>query len=206
MVDAPSPNDSAISVTQASLLDKRTSRESLDSSPKARKSLAAFSKARAEKTIGMMGSFLCSWLSQAAISIINTFHHMMKCMESLFFRITIHFFIQTPFYDKRGMIVMITKTENPRVFKVNEKDLDILSMSTFESELDLALIATSDSVSLDFTEVEEISSAILGILLAKKMKLKKKGIEINLMNVSNYLQRILKILNLSDYFLPAKVY
>ncbi|PJE01016.1 MAG: hypothetical protein CK427_12130 [Leptospira sp.] len=123
-----------------------------------------------------------------------------------FFKITIHFFIQTPFYDKIGMIVMITKTENPRVFKVNEKDLDILSMSTFESELDLALIATSDSVSLDFTEVEEISSAILGILLAKKMKLKKKGIEINLMNVSNYLQRILKLLNLSDYFLPAKVY
>lgn len=123
-----------------------------------------------------------------------------------FFKITIHFFIQTPFYNKRGMIVMITKTENPRVFKVNEKDLDILSMSTFESELDLALIVTSDSVSLDFTEVEEISSAILGILLAKKMKLKKKGIEINLMNVSNYLQRILKILNLSDYFLPAKVY
>lgn len=130
----------------------------------------------------------------------------MKCMGSLFFKITIHFFIQTPFYDTRGMIVMITKTENPRVFKVNEKDLDILSMSTFESELDLALNATSDSVSLDFTEVEEISSAILGILLAKKMKLKKKGIEINLMNVSNYLQRILKILNLSEYFLPAKVY
>lgn len=130
----------------------------------------------------------------------------MKCMGSLFFKITIHFFIQTPFYDTRGMIVMITKTENPRVFKVNEKDLDILSMSTFESELDLALNATSDSVSLDFTEVEEISSAILGILLAKKMKLKKKGIEINLMNVSNYLQRILKILHLSEYFLPAKVY
>jgi len=56
---------------------------------------------------------------------------------------------------------------------------------------------------LDFTEVEEISSAILGSLLAKKMKLKKMGTEIHLLHLSNSLQRVLKILNLSEYFLPA---
>jgi anti-anti-sigma factor len=102
-----------------------------------------------------------------------------------------------------GLIAMITKTQNPTVFKVNEKDLDILSMPIFESELDLLLNSTANSVYLDFTEVEEISSAILGSLLAKKMKLKKMGTEIHLLHLSNSLQRVLKILNLSEYFLPA---
>ena len=68
---------------------------------------------------------------------------------------------------------MITETEKTYVYKVETKSLDILSMGTFESELEYLLQNTNKHLFLDFSEVEEVSSAVLGILLQKKMKQKK---------------------------------
>ncbi|WCL50052.1 STAS domain-containing protein [Leptospira sp. GIMC2001] len=98
---------------------------------------------------------------------------------------------------------MIVSTENPNVYKIEEKDLDIFSMSRFELELDAVLNSSKISLYLDFENVEQISSGIIGILLAKQMKLKKRGLAIELLHLSNSIKNILKILNLRDYFLST---
>ncbi|MCZ8238951.1 MAG: STAS domain-containing protein [Leptospiraceae bacterium] len=96
---------------------------------------------------------------------------------------------------------MIALTDNPNVYKIEEKDLDIFSISRFELELDALLNSSEISVYLDFENVEQVSSGIIGILLAKQMKLKKRGLAIKLLHLSNSIQNILKILNLREYFL-----
>jgi anti-anti-sigma factor len=77
-------------------------------------------------------------------------------------------------------------------------------MGAFERDLEKTLQNAFTHIYLDFSEVEEVSSAILGILLHKKMKMRKKGIEIYLLNASTSVQRILKILNLSSHLLSSR--
>lgn len=93
---------------------------------------------------------------------------------------------------------MIRQTSKSNVYTVEAKSLDILCMGGFERELENSLQNANSHLFLDFSEVEEVSSAILGILLHKKMKMRKNGVEIYLFNVNSSIKRILKILNLSS--------
>ncbi|TGL58121.1 anti-sigma factor antagonist [Leptospira ognonensis] len=99
---------------------------------------------------------------------------------------------------------MIRQTQKANVLLVEAKSLDILCMGGFEKALEKFLVAENSQIFLDFGNVEEVSSAILGIILHKKMKLRKKGIEIYLLNVTPGIQRILKILNLTSLLLHTR--
>lgn len=98
---------------------------------------------------------------------------------------------------------MIQKTQNASIFKIESKYIDILSMGSFERELESILSTTTRNIFLDFSEVEEVSSAVLGILIHKKVKMKNKGIEIYLLNTSKSIERILKILKLTSLLLSS---
>ncbi|TGN11805.1 STAS domain-containing protein [Leptospira ilyithenensis] len=96
---------------------------------------------------------------------------------------------------------MIQATNQEGFYKIERKKLDIESMGHFEKEWNSFVSPFDQNIFLDLSEVEEISSAILGILLHKRMKMRKLGVEIHLLNVNPKILRILKIMNLSCYFL-----
>ncbi|TGN20528.1 STAS domain-containing protein [Leptospira idonii] len=96
---------------------------------------------------------------------------------------------------------MIQATEYPGCYKVNLTKLDLESMGNFEMELNSHLSPREKVILLDFAEVEEISSAILGILLKKKMEMRKGGCEVYLWNVKPIVRRILKITKLAQFLL-----
>ncbi|GBF49675.1 STAS domain protein [Leptospira ryugenii] len=93
---------------------------------------------------------------------------------------------------------MIREMETTTIYKVETNCLDILSVTQFERELNGILHQNEKHVFLDFSEVEEVSSAVLGIIIHKKMKLKKEGREIYLLHTTKSVERILKILKLSS--------
>jgi anti-anti-sigma factor len=99
---------------------------------------------------------------------------------------------------------MIKKTEHSNTYKVEAESLDILCMGAFENELESILKTSQEDLYLDFSEVRDLSSAILGILLHKKMKMRKLGKEIYLQNASPTVIRILKILNLTSQLLQKR--
>lgn len=99
---------------------------------------------------------------------------------------------------------MIQKTNLPDFFKIKCRKLDINSMMDFEIELDSLLGSAGKNIWLDLGEVEEISSAILGIILRRKLKMREAGTEIYLSNVKPDIKRILKAMNLAPYFLFPK--
>ncbi len=99
---------------------------------------------------------------------------------------------------------MIRQTNKSNVFLVEAKSLDILCMGGFEKDLENTLQSGFGDLYLDFSLVEDVSSAVLGILLHKKMKMRKLGREIFITNISPSIQRILKILNLTSLLLQSR--
>ncbi|MDF3819170.1 anti-sigma factor antagonist [Leptospira sp. 96542] len=96
---------------------------------------------------------------------------------------------------------MLEKTNAPDCFKVGMNRLDVYTTPILESEMALIFQKDITRLYLDFSEVEEVSSSVLGLLLHKKMFYKKMGKELCITNVLPPISKLLKILNLSNHLL-----
>ncbi|MCW7493788.1 STAS domain-containing protein [Leptospira sp. 2 VSF19] len=96
---------------------------------------------------------------------------------------------------------MITKTVEESCYRIESNRLDVYSAASLEEDMTNIFEKGVTSLYLDFSQVEEVSSAVLGLLLYKKMIYSKKGVRLMLINVNPQVQKILRILNLKSHLL-----
>lgn len=96
---------------------------------------------------------------------------------------------------------MVTKSIEENCYRIESNRLDVYSAASLEKDMTSIFQKGVSSLSLDFSNVEEVSSAVLGLLLYKKMAYQKQGVTLLLINVNPQIQKILKILNLNGYLL-----
>ncbi|EMY60155.1 STAS domain-containing protein [Leptospira terpstrae] len=96
---------------------------------------------------------------------------------------------------------MVTKSIEENCYRIESNRLDVYSAASLEEDMTSIFQKGVSSLSLDFSNVEEVSSAVLGLLLYKKMAYQKQGVTLLLINVNPQIQKILKILNLNGYLL-----
>ncbi|MCG6145815.1 STAS domain-containing protein [Leptospira bandrabouensis] len=96
---------------------------------------------------------------------------------------------------------MVTKTVEENCYRIESNRLDVYSAASLEEDMTNIFEKGATSLYLDFSQVEEVSSAVLGLLLYKKMIYSKKGVRLMLINVNPQIQKILKILNLNAHLL-----
>ncbi|MCG6141392.1 STAS domain-containing protein [Leptospira mtsangambouensis] len=96
---------------------------------------------------------------------------------------------------------MVTKTVEESCYRIESNRLDVYSAASLEEDMTSILEKGVTSLYLDFSNVEEVSSSVLGLLLYKKMVYGKQGVRLLLINVNPQIQKILKILNLNSHLL-----
>ncbi|MBM9592123.1 STAS domain-containing protein [Leptospira sp. 201903075] len=96
---------------------------------------------------------------------------------------------------------MVTKTVEENCYRIESNQLDVYSAAGLEEDMTSIFKQGVSSLYLDFSNVEEVSSSVLGLLLYKKMIYRKQGVSLFLINVNPQIQKILKILNLNGYLL-----
>ncbi|TGL87365.1 anti-sigma factor antagonist [Leptospira congkakensis] len=96
---------------------------------------------------------------------------------------------------------MVTKTVEENCYRIEESQLDLYSAASLEEDMTNIFQKGVTSLYLDFSNVEEVSSSVLGLLLYKKMIYRKQGVSLFLINVNPQVFKILKILNLSGHLL-----
>ncbi len=97
---------------------------------------------------------------------------------------------------------MVTKTVEENCYRIESNQLDVYSAASLEEDMTNIFQKGVTSLSLDFSNVEEVSSSVLGLLLYKKMIYGKQGVSLYLINVNPQILKILKILNLNGHLLP----
>ncbi|MCW7467924.1 STAS domain-containing protein [Leptospira kanakyensis] len=97
---------------------------------------------------------------------------------------------------------MVTKTVEENCYRIESNQLDVYSAASLEEDMTNIFQKGFTSLYLDFSNVEEVSSSILGLLLYKKMIYRKQGVNLYLINVNPQVFKILKILNLNGHLLP----
>lgn len=96
---------------------------------------------------------------------------------------------------------MVTKTVEENCYRIESNRLDVYSAAGLEEDMTNIFQKGVSSLYLDFSNVEEVSSAVIGLILYKKMAYQKQGVTLLLINVNPQIQKILKILNLNGYLL-----
>ncbi|XDD45362.1 STAS domain-containing protein [Leptospira sp. WS39.C2] len=96
---------------------------------------------------------------------------------------------------------MVTKFETEKNYRIETNRLDLYSAQGLEEDMTKLFQHGTSAIYIDFSNVEEVSSAVLGLLLYKKMTFQKKGVMLFLTNVKPQIQKVLKILNLSGHLL-----
>ncbi|MGV3665056.1 MAG: STAS domain-containing protein [Leptospira bouyouniensis] len=96
---------------------------------------------------------------------------------------------------------MVTELTREKSYRIQSNRLDLYSAQGLEEDMTKLFLAGESLIYLDFSNVEEVSSAVLGLLLYKKVMFKKQGVRLFLINVKPQIQKILKILNLRDHLL-----
>ncbi|WP_244241421.1 STAS domain-containing protein [Leptospira perdikensis] len=96
---------------------------------------------------------------------------------------------------------MVAKTAEENCYRIESNQLDVYSAAGLEEDMTSIFQKGVTSLYLDFSNVEEVSSSVLGLLLYKKMIYRKQGVSLYLINVNPQIQKILKILNLNGYLL-----
>lgn len=87
----------------------------------------------------------------------------------------------------------ITKTYNDKELTIEiEERIDTVTAPTFETEINDE-IGNFDSLILDFTNLEYISSAGLRVLIATQKKLKPEGIPMVIKNANDTISEIFKM-------------
>ncbi|TGK87904.1 anti-sigma factor antagonist [Leptospira noumeaensis] len=97
---------------------------------------------------------------------------------------------------------MVTKKVEENCYRIESNQLDVYSAASLEEDMTNIFQKGVTSLSLDFSNVEEVSSSVLGLLLYKKMIYRKQGVSLYLINVNPQILKILKILNLNGHLLP----
>ncbi|PJZ45136.1 STAS domain-containing protein [Leptospira brenneri] len=97
---------------------------------------------------------------------------------------------------------MVTKTVEENCYRIESNHLDLYSAASLEEDMTSIFQKGVTSLYLDFSNVEEVSSSVLGLLLYKKMVYRKQGVSLFLINVNPQVFKILKILNLNGHLLP----
>ncbi|TGL21924.1 STAS domain-containing protein [Leptospira yanagawae] len=97
---------------------------------------------------------------------------------------------------------MVTEITNEKSYRVETNRLDLYSAKSLEEDMTNLFQPGTIAIYIDFSNVEEVSSAVLGLLLYKKMTFQKQGVRLYLVNVKPQIHKILKILNLSHHLLP----
>ncbi|WP_244241581.1 STAS domain-containing protein [Leptospira jelokensis] len=114
-------------------------------------------------------------------------------IPKVFYLITVDHFVR----DK-----MVTDIIHEKSYRVETNRLDLYSAKSLEEEMANLFQPGTIAIYIDFSNVEEVSSAVLGLILYKKMNYQKQGVRLYLVNVKPQIQKILKILNLSHHLLP----
>lgn len=96
---------------------------------------------------------------------------------------------------------MVTELTTEKSYRIQSNRLDLYSAQGLEEDMTKLLLDGESLIYIDFSNVEEVSSAVLGLLLYKKVMFKKQGVRLFLINVKPQIQKILKILNLRDHLL-----
>ncbi|TGM30502.1 anti-sigma factor antagonist [Leptospira levettii] len=96
------------------------------------------------------------------------------------------------------MVSELTKEKN---YRIEVSSLDLYSAQNLEEDMTKLFQNDLSVIYIDFSNVEEVSSAVIGLLLYKKMMFQKQGVRLFLTNVKPQIQKILKILNLSCHLL-----
>ena len=96
------------------------------------------------------------------------------------------------------MLNVEKKLEDGAVLIALEGELDTLSAPDFEAELE-PMLATADSLTLDFEKLGYISSAGLRVLLAAEQTMEEKGAEqVKIVNVKDAIREIFEITGFAD--------
>lgn len=96
------------------------------------------------------------------------------------------------------MVKEFTKEKN---YRIETNRLDLYSTKGLDEDMTNLLQNGTSAIYIDFSNVEEVSSAVLGLLLYKKMTYQKQGVQLFLINVKPQIQKVLKILNLNGHLL-----
>ncbi|XDD41760.1 STAS domain-containing protein [Leptospira sp. WS60.C2] len=96
---------------------------------------------------------------------------------------------------------MNTEVMTEKSYRIETNRLDLYSAKRLEEDMKEISVAGMSTLSVDFSNVEEVSSAVLGLLLYKKMMFQKQGVRLYLVNVKPQVLKVLKILNLSSHLL-----
>lgn len=96
---------------------------------------------------------------------------------------------------------MNTEVMTEKSYRIETNRLDLYSAKCLEEDMKEISVAGMSTLSVDFSNVEEVSSAVLGLLLYKKMMFQKQGVRLYLVNVKPQVLKVLKILNLSSHLL-----
>ena len=94
------------------------------------------------------------------------------------------------------MLNIEKKLENGALFIALEGELDTLSSPDFEAELE-PLLADADSLTLDFENLDYISSAGLRVLLSAQKTMNRQG-EMKVIHVNETIGEIFEITGFTD--------
>ncbi|ABZ94711.1 Antagonist of anti-sigma factor [Leptospira biflexa serovar Patoc strain 'Patoc 1 (Ames)'] len=104
--------------------------------------------------------------------------------------------------DLNVRIKMVTELTTEKSYLIESNRLDLYSAQGLEEEMTKLFQKGMSVIYIDFSNVEEVSSAVLGLFLYKKVMFQKQGVRLFLINVKPQIQKILKILHLSGHLLP----
>lgn len=96
---------------------------------------------------------------------------------------------------------MVTEFTKEKNYRIETNRLDLYSTKSLDEDMTNLLQNGTSAIYIDFSNVEEVSSAVLGLLLYKKMTYQKQGVQLFLINVKPQIQKVLKILNLNGHLL-----
>ncbi|TGL52998.1 anti-sigma factor antagonist [Leptospira kemamanensis] len=96
---------------------------------------------------------------------------------------------------------MVTEFTKEKNYRIETNRLDLYSTKGLDEDMTNLLQNGTSAIYIDFSNVEEVSSAVLGLLLYKKMTYQKQGVQLFLINVKPQIQKVLKILNLNGHLL-----
>ncbi|MCZ8343262.1 MAG: STAS domain-containing protein [Leptospira sp.] len=100
------------------------------------------------------------------------------------------------------MMIALEKKQN--TYQVNATSLDVFYVPVLEEELERLFQSGENPLFIDFSQVEEVSSAVLGLLLHKRIRFQKAGKDLLLIHVQPQIQKILRILHLEKYLMQMQ--
>jgi anti-anti-sigma factor len=98
---------------------------------------------------------------------------------------------------------MDTLEKAQNTYEVKVTSLDVFYAPVLEGELDRLFQTAENPIYLDFSRVDEVSSAVLGLLLHKRIRFQKAGKDLFLIHVKPQIQKVLRILHLEKYLLEV---